>query len=183
MGIEVKKAIQELDRALQQEKCAMEIFICGGAALALLGISSRETGDVDLIAKVLEPALVRAANRVAKKLDYPETWLNNKVNPIIERLPLNWQRTATLVFHGKCLTVYSLSRQNLINSKLHACVERRSSDYLDLIALAPRLSELEKARAYCHKQHSANRTKGESNATYRIWVNGFINLLKKELGL
>ncbi|MBI3535221.1 MAG: hypothetical protein HY072_07025 [Deltaproteobacteria bacterium] len=183
MGIQVKKAIQELDRALLQEQCSIEIYICGGAALTLLGISTRETGDVDMVAKVVEPALYQASKQVSKKLDYPDGWLNNKVNPIIEQLPANWQKTATKVFEGKSLTVYSLSRQNLINLKLHACVELRAFDYLDLLALAPKLAELKKARRYCLKQKKIDSSKGESKDSYKIWVNGFINLLKKELEL
>ncbi|MBF0106054.1 MAG: hypothetical protein HQM16_12090 [Deltaproteobacteria bacterium] len=183
MSIHVKKAIQELDRALQVEKCTIEIYICGGAALTLLGLTSRETGDVDMIAKVIEPALERAIKRVAKKLGYVDGWLNNKVHPIIERLPYNWQKTSTKVYEGKSLTVFSLGRQNLINLKLHACVERRTSDYMDLVALAPTLPELKKARQYCLQQKTINKSKGESKDTYLIWVNGFINMLKKELEL
>jgi len=173
IAIEVKKAIKELDRALGKEDCSMEIYVCGGAALALLGLSNRKTGDVDMIAKFVEPALDRAIKHVAKKYGYPETWMNNRVSPIIDRLPLNWKKTATKAFDGENLTVFSLSRQNLINSKLHACVERRSSDYYDLIILSPTVAELKKGRHYCLKQKSSNP----------IWTDAFINMLKRELGL
>ncbi|MGK5082429.1 DUF6036 family nucleotidyltransferase [Bdellovibrionota bacterium FG-1] len=172
-AIEVKKAIKELDRALEQEECSIEIYICGGAALTLLGLGNRKTGDIDMIAKVIDPALDRAIKRVAKKLGYPVGWLNNKVNPIIDRLPSNWKTTVTKVFEGRNLTVYSLGRQNLINSKLHACVERRAFDYQDLLILKPDAVELAAGRRYCLKQKNANP----------IWIEAFTNMLKKELKL
>ncbi len=183
MAIQIKRAIKALDKGLQKENFSINLYICGSAALVLLGISIRKTGDIDLIAKTIEPALDRAIKRVAKKLNYPENWLNNRVSPIIDRLPSNWEKTSLEVYKGKNLTVYTLSRQNLINSKLHACVERRSLDYVDLLSLSPTKSEIEKAKRYCLKQKSSELTTKDKKDSYKTWVNGFINILIMDLGL
>ncbi|OFZ82614.1 MAG: hypothetical protein A2583_07905 [Bdellovibrionales bacterium RIFOXYD1_FULL_53_11] len=172
--MDIQKALQALNMELARSGRSFVLYVCGGAALRLLGIISRDTSDIDVIADVLDPLVVEAKNKVAQKLRISEDWINNKVNPIAERLPAHWMDHCVEVFKASNLTVYSLSRQDLISSKVHAAVDRHSEDLNDLIDMKPTPEELATARAYTIEQ-------GESE-TYPVFVDGIIRLLKKELG-
>ncbi len=174
-SVDIKKALSLLDKELVMKKFNVELIICGGAALILMGIVSRETVDVDVITKLIPDAVLEAAKVVAKKLKYPEDWLNNKASPILDRLPVNWEDHLITVFTGKAVTIKSISRQDLISAKLHAAVDRKAADYDDILDLNPTVLELDRARDYCLRlaQHE----------TYEIWVNGYVKLLKKDLGI
>jgi hypothetical protein len=136
---------------------------------------SRETVDIDVVSKQIPDAVLKIAKVIAKKLNYPEDWLNNKVHPIIERLPEEWEDHLIVVYSGKAVTIRTLSRQDLISAKLHAAIERRAADYADLIDLKPTLAEIDLADAYCLRQGT--------NETYANLVRGYARQLKKDLGL
>ncbi|HLE01566.1 MAG TPA: DUF6036 family nucleotidyltransferase [Bdellovibrionota bacterium] len=173
--VDIPKALSLLDQELAKKKVQAELTICGGAALILMGVVSRGTSDVDVVAKKIPDAVLAAAKVVAKKLKCREDWLNNRVNPIIERLPVNWEDHLVTLFTGKAVTVKSISRQDLICAKLHAAVDRKGLDFSDVIDLKPTAAEIEVARQYCLKQAQTE--------TYEVWVNGYVNLLKKDLGV
>ena len=175
MSIDLQRALSLLDSELSKKKVNCQITICGGAALILMGVVSRETIDIDIVSKEIPIEILEAAKIVAKKLNYPLGWLNNKVSPIVERLPADWQDHLIVVYTGKAITITSISRQDLINSKLHAAIERRTVDYADLIGLKPIVSELEIASQYALNQ--------ASNENYELWVSGYIRQLKADLGL
>jgi hypothetical protein len=172
--IDVLKAIQELDVILHQMGRSYELFTCGGAALIYLGYESRRTGDIDIIEDVLDEKLKTAVAHVAIKLRISDTWLNNTVSPLGKRLGKNWKSKCTVIFKGNAITLKCISRQDLINSKLHATVDRRSKDYHDILWLKPTPTELELAKKYTLKQNETEN--------YVIWVNGYVSELKKDLG-
>lgn len=171
----IPKALKLLDEELNKHNCQFTLFVAGGAALRLLGIISRETVDVDIITDALDPILLEARAKVARKLRISEEWLNNKVSPLGKRLQPGWQIRSVRAFESKNLTVFALSRQDLICAKLHAAVDRHAEDYNDLIAIKPNLEELAIARIYTLKL-------GDTE-TYQVFVDGILNILKKELGL
>jgi hypothetical protein len=171
--INVLRAIQELDSALKPTGETYTLYICGGAALIFLGFDGRRTGDVDIIEEKIDEPLQDAAVQVAEKLKISETWLNNKVASLGQRLEKNWKSKCTTLFTGKAITLKSISRQDLINSKLHATVDRHSQDYKDLLWLRPTQKELILARAYTVKQNPAE--------TYSVFVDAYISELKKDL--
>jgi hypothetical protein len=171
--INVLRAIQELDSAIQPTGETYTLYICGGAALIFLGFDGRRTGDVDIIEEKIDKPLLEAAAQVAQKLQISETWLNNNVSSLGQRLGKNWKTKCTTLFTGKAVTLKSISRQDLINLKLHATVERQSQDYKDLLWLKPTTEELASAREYTLKQNSAK--------TYVVFVDAYISELKKDL--
>jgi Nucleotidyltransferase of unknown function (DUF6036) len=71
-------ALQALGNELLQQDVRGQIFIVGGAAIALAYSTRRVTKDIDA---VFEPkaAIYRAAEKVAEDLDLPEDWLNDAV--------------------------------------------------------------------------------------------------------
>ena len=175
MDIDVKKAIAELDLILNKKGSNYTLFICGGASLIFLGYDGRRTGDVDIIEQEIDEILSDASTAVSKKLKIPTDWLNNKVTPLGDRLGKNWKSKSVELFKGHALTLMSISRQDLINSKLHAAVDRKAKDYKDLIWLKPTLKELKAAEVYALRQSKTE--------TYGVFVSAYIQELMNDLGL
>ncbi len=82
------KAFESLEFRLRENGAPqMEVVVCGGSALIVLGLVPRTTRDVDVVAlmhdgKLVNPAplpepLTRAAYEVAEDLALDPDWLNN----------------------------------------------------------------------------------------------------------
>ncbi len=73
---EILKALQTLGDELSQNGVHGQIFVVGGAAMALAYSTRRVTKDVDA---VFEPksSIYEAAAKVAERLGLPEDWLND----------------------------------------------------------------------------------------------------------
>jgi Nucleotidyltransferase of unknown function (DUF6036) len=71
-------ALEALGEELASQGIRGQIFIVGGAAMALAYSTRRVTRDIDA---VFEPktAIYRAAERVAERLELPQDWLNDGV--------------------------------------------------------------------------------------------------------
>jgi hypothetical protein len=71
-------ALEALGEELTSEGVRGQVFIVGGAAMALAYSARRVTRDIDA---VFEPKMLiyEAAERVAERLDLPEDWLNDGV--------------------------------------------------------------------------------------------------------
>ena len=172
----IEKAIQELDRILSKKNLAYVLYTCGGAQLIFLGYHTRRTEDVDLILDEIDESLRLAAQQVAHKLDLEKDWLNNKVFPLGKRLGPGWKRKAVALFEGKAITLMGLSRQDLINAKLHAAIDRRGEDYEDLIFLKPNIGEIKQAENYVLKQKKDLKTAA-------VFVRAWVKELMHDLGL
>jgi Nucleotidyltransferase of unknown function (DUF6036) len=74
----ILEALQALGEELAGDGIRGQIFIVGGAAMALAYSTRRVTRDIDA---VFEPksSIYAAAARVAEKLELPEGWLNDAV--------------------------------------------------------------------------------------------------------
>lgn len=75
---EIVAALTELGRTLARRGVTGELYVVGGAAMALAYDERHSTRDVD---RVFEPKLVvyEAAREVARRLDLPVGWLNDAV--------------------------------------------------------------------------------------------------------
>lgn len=173
--INVEKAMKELDEVLERRGLRYTLYTCGGAALIYLGYQGRRTGDVDIIDKVLDPELQEAADIVAKRMRINHEWLNNRVAPLGDRLGKGWKKKCQTIFQGRAVTLKCISRQDLINSKLHAAVDRKAKDYSDLIWLSPTAKEIELARQYAIRQGTTE--------TYHFFVDAYVQELKVDLGI
>lgn len=73
---DILKALQALGDELTREGVRGQIFIVGGAAMALAYSTRRVTRDIDA---VFEPksSIYKAAVKVAEELGLPEDWLND----------------------------------------------------------------------------------------------------------
>lgn len=175
--INVIKAIECLDTELASMGCNYTIYTCGGASLILLGFSSRATEDVDVIQTKIDAPLEAAAAIVARKFQYNKEWLNNQVHDLGRRLGKGWKRRTSVLYTGEALCVRSISRQDLINSKFHALVNRQGEDLPDVVFLNPSDEELRIAVEYTTAQ-------GETDGieTQSVFANGWLKLVKQELG-
>jgi hypothetical protein len=140
----------------------VELLVCGGSALNVLGLVRRATKDVDILAYIernekgetflikadsLSPELVTAAKKVAHDFNLPDDWLNTGPASAVDLgLPNGiMDRVTTRVFGNK-LAVHFLGHYDQIHFKLYAAVDQGAGKHLDdLLALKPTSEEIESA--------------------------------------
>jgi hypothetical protein len=140
----------------------VELLVCGGSALNVLGLVRRATKDVDILAYIerndkgetflikaasLTPELVMAAKKVARDFNLPDDWLNTGPASAVDLGLLNgfMDRVTTKVFGNK-LTVHFLGHYDQIHFKLYAAVDQGAGKHFDdLLALKPTSEEIEQA--------------------------------------
>lgn len=135
--------------------------VCGGAAMIAVGLLSRTTRDVDIVAlldegqRLVAPVplpkhLLKAASEVAEVLNLPKDWLNN--GPSRDEgglfqmgLPDGLRERLHTRAYGSRLTVHFIDRLDQIHFKLYAAVDRGGYHVTDLEALKPTPPELSQA--------------------------------------
>jgi hypothetical protein len=189
---EVEAALLTVGELLQVEGKRFAIVVIGGAALQLLGVISRSTGDVDMIAFADPPAtharlvrppaplpapLQRAILAVAKDRNLPENWLNagpagqwNLPSPLPPGFEsrVSWRWLAAL-------DVGIPGRLDFICFKLEAAADQLNTDrprnnrhFADLEALAPTPNEFDVA---------ARWVKGNNDAGFHVQVDYVVSLI------
>jgi hypothetical protein len=155
------RALESLGIRLAENRAApVEIVVCGGSALILVGLVARTTRDVDIVALMRDGALVspdplpeslrRAAREVAEDLGLAPGWLNNGPSRgegglFQMGLPDGLAVRLRSKRYGCALTVHFTDRFDQIHFKLYAAVDRGGYHIDDLHTLAPSPSELETA--------------------------------------
>jgi hypothetical protein len=161
------KGIELLLTALGEQLGSMldkriELLVCGGAALNLVGLVQRTTEDVDILAIVtrnsegnvsfvradpLNSELATAARKVARDFNLPENWLNpGPASAVDLGLPEGVLERVVTRHFGKQLIVHFLGRYDQIHFKLYAAVDQGAGKHLDdLLALKPTETEIEQA--------------------------------------
>ncbi|MCC6929821.1 MAG: hypothetical protein IT359_12645 [Gemmatimonadaceae bacterium] len=174
---DVELALSRVGELLAAEGVTFAVVVVGGAALNLLGIVTRTTTDVDILAfarhrqgahpdvhSLSEPPtplpepLLRAAQNVARDMGLDADWLNS--GPALQwraGLPpgldarIEWQR-----YGG--LWVGIVARYDLVFFKLFAAADSEGASsvhYQDLLALAPTPAELADAAVWVSTQDAA----------------------------
>ncbi|BDU71346.1 hypothetical protein METEAL_05200 [Mesoterricola silvestris] len=138
----------------------MHLVVCGGSALIALGLVSRTTRDLDVLALAREgrlvapvplpPALVVAAEAVAKVFGLPRNWLNNGPSSgegglFQVGMPEGLQDRLVTCAYGPALTVSFIARADQIPFKLWASVDRGGYHIDDLLKLQPTAEEIRAA--------------------------------------
>lgn len=150
----LEEALDALGAVLAQRGLEYELAAVGGSSLILLGLISRSTQDLDIVAMVeggayvsaepLPAPLVEAAGDVADILGLPANWINPGPTELLGLgLPIGFaERSETRRFGA--LTLHVASRLDQIHLKLYAAVDQgpRSKHVSDLRALAPTHAEL-----------------------------------------
>lgn len=160
---EIEKAFFALSEQLEALGASpLEMVVCGGAALNVLGFVRRTTKDVDIIAFIerakdeapilkkaekIVPVLAEAAKRVARDFNLPENWLNTQPASVMDfGLPPGFMARLESRSYGRNLVIHFLGRYDLIHFKLHAAADQSGGKhYNDLLALKPTAKEIEEA--------------------------------------
>jgi hypothetical protein len=131
-----------------------EIVVVGGSALLVLGLVTRTTKDIDVVAladrgvlrssEPLPETLRASADRVARDFGLSEDWLNSGPTDLL-RLGLPegfWSRIITR-HYGDALSAHFASRVDQVHFKLFATVDQGGGRHeADLRALRPTRDEL-----------------------------------------
>lgn len=153
------KALTLLGHRLERQGAAhVNLVVCGGSALIALGLVSRATRDVDVVALLgrdgtlrnaspLPEPLTLAARQVAADLRLDETWLNSGPGDQFRTgFPEGFQERLHPQAYGERLTVSFIDRIDQIHFKLYAAADRGAGYHVDdLLALEPTDKELETA--------------------------------------
>jgi hypothetical protein len=151
----IDRLLSALNEQLSLTGDRYDLIVIGGSALLALGLVSRSTQDVDVVALMgsagldkalpLPKPLAAARARVARDFDLPEDWLNSESAADMLRLglPEGFTDRLTCQEYGPSLTVRYASRFDQIHFKLHATVDRGGGKHFsDLQTLEPRKAEL-----------------------------------------
>jgi hypothetical protein len=144
-----RPTIEAFDARLVGLDLQLEAIVVGGSALALLGVTSRQTRDFDIISPELPPTILEAAKSFAREqrqlgVELLDDWLNNGPMQLGDVLPEGWRFRVVLAFEGKALVLHSLGRADLLKTKLFALCDR-GTDLPDCVDLAPTAAELAEA--------------------------------------
>lgn len=138
-----------------------DLVVCGGSALNALGLVSRTTKDVDVLAvvkhksldklvlesaKPLPAPILNAAQKVERDFRLPDGWINPGPTSALDfGLPTGLLDRCEKREYGPSLTVRFLSRYDQIHFKLYAAVDQGGKHYEDLLVLKPTSKEIEAA--------------------------------------
>ncbi len=148
--------LMQFDTYLTGRGLRLEGIAIGGAALALLGIITRETRDCDLLDPELSPQMTEAAIAFAREVRargelLRDDWLNNGPRSLARLLPEGWRSRIQPIFQGKSIHLWCLGRPEFLLSKLFALCDR-GMDLGDCLALAPSPEELTQAQPWLEAQ-------------------------------
>ncbi len=154
---EVSQLLAALAEQLARAGQHYELVVVGGSALLALGMISRPTKDVDVVAfaagGVLTKAdpfpddLIAARRRVSRDFGLPEDWLNAGPAGLMDhRLPDGFLDRVEIRSFGSGLSVHFASRLDQIHFKIYALVDQGAGKHeQDLRALNPTDDELIRA--------------------------------------
>jgi len=121
----IVELFDELSKELSFSRTRAQVYVVGGAAIALAFDISRFTKDVDVLITSAHGNLVKAAQAVARKNGLPETWLNEAA---VGFLPTQTDTNARSVYYSPYLTVSSASARHLLAMKIQAGRGKDRSD-------------------------------------------------------
>jgi hypothetical protein len=175
---DIEAVLMALSEQLDAERAGrIEMVVCGGAALNIIGYVQRTTKDVDVVAFVernrdgtaflakespLNPAITAAAKRVQRDFNLPENWLNTGPASVLDfGMPEGLMKRVETRTYGRSLIIHFLSRYDQIHFKLFAAVDRGRPDvhFDDLMTLRPTAQETEDAARWTITQDPSDTYK------------------------
>lgn len=141
-GEEILELLHELGRQLDADGVRGELFLVGGAAMALAYSTRRSTADLDA---VFEPkaTICAAAARIADQRYLPRTWLNDAVKGFLPGPDPN----AKVLLDVTGLRVTVASPRYLLAMKLLASRIERDEDDLRLLLAVCGITSVDEALA------------------------------------
>lgn len=150
----LEESLAILGESLAERGVEFELVAVGGGSLLLLGLISRPTADLDIVALIkagryIKPAvvpadLVDAARATARVLGIREDWINAGPAALMDfGLPTGFADRTVERRYG-ALVVHLAGRRDQVFLKLYAAVDQgpSSKHWQDLVALRPGREEL-----------------------------------------
>ena len=143
-----------LGEQLAAQRASIELVVIGGSALLAIGLISRPTRDVDIVAllqagqlhdpRPLPESLIAARDRVARDFGLPIGWLNPGPSSLLDfGLPEGFLERLESRSYGPGLRVHFASRYDQIHFKLYAMADGTAGKHeADLRELNPTRDEL-----------------------------------------
>jgi hypothetical protein len=134
-----RQTLEAFDDWLWERSLRLDAVVVGGAALALLDVSTRQTRDVDILdprltVEVLEAARAFAEDQRMHGVELDSEWLNNGPLPVAALLPDGWRQRLRPVFAGRAIELSSLGHLDLLKTKPFALCDR-GTDLSDCVAM------------------------------------------------
>lgn len=166
--------IEAFDAWLAARSLEFEGIVVGGSALALLGITDRQTRDFDILHPELPAEIAGTAREFADHMradgvELSDDWLNNGPIQLTDVLPDGWRLRVQIAFSGTSLTLTTLGRSDLLKTKLFALCDRA-----DCIAMAPTVADFEEAEPWLAEQ--------DANSMWPDHVRATLHDLARRLG-
>jgi hypothetical protein len=178
---EIGDALSALSETLDARHLEYELVAVGGSSLVLLGLITRATRDLDIVAVVeagryvgagsLPQPLVDAVRDVGEVLGIGIDWLNSGPSALLDfGLPQGFAERAEVRSFG-ALTLRLASRFDQIYLKLYAAVDQgpRSKHVDDLRALEPSHDELRGAAVWARTHDPSPAFREELLAALRLF--------------
>lgn len=125
----IERALRALGDRLARRGVVADLYVVGGAAMALAYDARRITRDIDALVQP-HGAVIAEARQVARDLDLPESWLNEQASVYVSTEP---DPQAPRVFDHPNLRVAAASARHLLAMKVMAG-RRRDGDDIRLLA-------------------------------------------------
>ena len=169
-SLDIEKMLKALNSQLEKINKRIEIVVCGGIALAIMGLVKRTTKDIDVLGIVQKNnenfKIVKAdfpswfetiIKKVARDFNLPNDWINAGPTSMVDLgLPKGLIERLIEKKYGNNLTVYYISRFDQIHFKLYASVDRGGYHVDDLLKLKPTNEEIEAAALWSMSQDISN---------------------------
>lgn len=117
-----RPTLEAFDAWLATRALQLDAIVVGGSALALLGVTERQTRDVDILHPELSTDITLAARQFAAHLrgqgvELADDWLNNGPMQLAEVLPEGWRLRVRSMFDGAALRLTVLGRADFLKTK------------------------------------------------------------------
>lgn len=148
----IRQAFRRLGERLQQRGVVADIYVIGGAAMALAYDSRRATRDIDAVF-VPHGIVLDEAREVAAELGLPHWWLNEQASAYVAP---GGDPDAALAFDHPGLRVTTASPEHLLAMKMFAA-RRRDADDVRLLVQTLGLTDPMQVQALCEQVFPAER--------------------------
>jgi len=171
-----QQTIEAFDQFLFENGKVFSAIIIGGGALALMGVISRETQDIDVLEPALSDEIINLSQAFASaysQTTLKKNWLNNGPQSLQQDLPNGWMQRTSVIFTGKAFSLSTLGRSDLLKTKLFAFCDREQ-DRQDCIFMKPTKDELQEAFVWLQQR--------DQNPEWPNHVKLSLQSLAKDLG-
>jgi hypothetical protein len=163
----IERSLSALADELADRELHYELVVLGGGSLLARSLTSRSTGDIDVLgirlpdgsirsAFEFPPDLQAASDQVASAYGLPARWLDDRPgSDFANAAPDGYESRLEVADYGASLRVWHLARFDIAAIKLIAAAERwgepQDKHWFDVRALMPTADEIDHAREFANR--------------------------------